>query len=268
MPSNTNNTQLNAEAAPDIPSRDSDLIQHAPRRYKPVEEIRVTTLSVIVVKIFTANQLLDRCPSRDAHEFTHMWYSAVICDPDHFKDSHFTLCQMHYEPPRRTELLIGITMSNEDEELFSQTMTSDVLATMGVYNEDLVKTQVNSKNVTAHIYKYTTPIPAARSRLRTEINGLSLFKPFLLKGKDLRKTKLTSMDFQRLRSYPQSFLMKYLCPRLLQKAGYSLRDVLRWGQIPLQNNLKTGKGPLQKYSRHDTEHDGAGANTSPADKHP
>ncbi|KAJ2931796.1 hypothetical protein H1R20_g5294, partial [Candolleomyces eurysporus] len=37
--------------------------------------------------------------------------------------------------------------------------------------------------------------------------------------------------------------MKYLCPRLLQKAGYSLRDVL---QIPLQNNPKTCKGPLQK----------------------
>jgi chitin synthase len=29
---------------------------------------------------------------------------------------------MHFDPPPETELLIGITMSNEDEELFSQIM--------------------------------------------------------------------------------------------------------------------------------------------------
>ncbi|KAF5331771.1 hypothetical protein D9758_016641 [Tetrapyrgos nigripes] len=44
------------------------------------------------------------------------------CDPNDFKDSGFTLRQVHYDPPRRTELFIVMTMYNEDEELFCRTM--------------------------------------------------------------------------------------------------------------------------------------------------
>ncbi|TFY62620.1 hypothetical protein EVJ58_g3752 [Rhodofomes roseus] len=55
-------------------------------------------------------------------EFTHMRYSAATCDPNDFKDSGFTLRQVHYDPPRRTELFIVMTMYNEDEELFCRTM--------------------------------------------------------------------------------------------------------------------------------------------------
>ena len=62
------------------------------------------------------------CALRNEREFTHMRYSAATCDPNDFKDSGFTLRQVHYDPPRRTELFIVMTMYNEDEELFCRTM--------------------------------------------------------------------------------------------------------------------------------------------------
>jgi chitin synthase len=62
------------------------------------------------------------CALRTEREFTHMRYSAATCDPNNFKDSGFTLRQVHYDPPRRTELFIVMTMYNEDEELFCRTM--------------------------------------------------------------------------------------------------------------------------------------------------
>jgi chitin synthase len=67
-------------------------------------------------------KLLNMCAFRDEREFTHMRYSAATCDPNDFKDSGFTLRQVHYDPPRRTELFIVMTMYNEDDELFTRTM--------------------------------------------------------------------------------------------------------------------------------------------------
>ena len=51
-----------------------------------------------------------------------MRYSAATSDPNTFKDDGFTLRQLYYDPPRRTELFIVLTMYNEDEELFCRTM--------------------------------------------------------------------------------------------------------------------------------------------------
>lgn len=51
-----------------------------------------------------------------------MRYSAATCDPNDFKHSGFTLRQVLYDPPRRTELFIVLTMYNEDEELFARSM--------------------------------------------------------------------------------------------------------------------------------------------------
>ena len=62
------------------------------------------------------------CALRNEREFTHMRYSAATCDPNDFKDSGFTLRQVHYDPPRRTELFIVMTMYNEDEYGFTRTM--------------------------------------------------------------------------------------------------------------------------------------------------
>jgi hypothetical protein len=39
-----------------------------------------------------------------------------------FKDDGFTLQQIHYDPHRRTELFIAMTMYNKDKELFTRSM--------------------------------------------------------------------------------------------------------------------------------------------------
>lgn len=51
-----------------------------------------------------------------------MRYSAATCDPNDFVEEGYTLRQVLYDPPRRTELFIVLTMYNEDEELFTRTM--------------------------------------------------------------------------------------------------------------------------------------------------
>lgn len=80
------------------------------------------------------------CPNRTDREFTHMRYSAATCDPNDFKDSGFTLRQVHYEPPRRTELFIVMTMYNEDEGLFCRTMDGVIKNVAHLCSRDRSKT--------------------------------------------------------------------------------------------------------------------------------
>lgn len=92
-----------------------------PRRYKALDRVELLH-SNFVLDSDVPTKLLDRSPLRNEREFTHMRYSAVTCDPNDFKDSGFTLRQVHYDPPRRTELFILMTLCNEDEELFCRSM--------------------------------------------------------------------------------------------------------------------------------------------------
>jgi chitin synthase len=133
-----------------------------------------------------------------------MRYSAATCDPNDFMADGFTLRQVHYDPPRRTELFIVITMHNADQKL-SQTMhgvirniahlckrdnsktwgqdgwkkvvvciisdgganvnqgTLFTLASMGCFQEDVAKLKIGRRDVTAHIYEYTTQSPVTPS---------------------------------------------------------------------------------------------------------
>lgn len=50
-------------------------------------------------------------------------YSAVTCDPSKFVEERFTLRQQLFQKPRPTELFIVVTMYNEDEVLFTRTMS-------------------------------------------------------------------------------------------------------------------------------------------------
>ncbi len=45
---------------------------------------------------------LNSCASFKEREFTHMHYSVTACND--FKGDGFTLRQVHYDPPRCTEL--------------------------------------------------------------------------------------------------------------------------------------------------------------------
>jgi chitin synthase len=70
------------------------------------------------------DKLLNMCEQRNERKFTHMRYSAATSDPNDFQTDGFTLRQVHYDPPRRTELFIVLAMYNEDGELFCRTMYS------------------------------------------------------------------------------------------------------------------------------------------------
>jgi len=138
-------------------------------------------------------------PRRDDVEFTHMRYTAVTCDPDDFVERGYKLRQNGYTP-RETELLICVTMYNENEIDFTRTMhgvmrnvahfcsrqksriwgkdgwkkivvciiadgrkkvhprTLDALAAMGCYQNGIAKNLVNQREVTAHLYEYTTQV--------------------------------------------------------------------------------------------------------------
>ncbi|RDB15269.1 Chitin synthase 4 [Hypsizygus marmoreus] len=95
--------------------------QRIPRRYKTIKKVELFHGN-FVLDSEVPTKLLDMCALRNEREFTHMRYSAATCDPNDFKDSGFTLRQVHYDPPRRTELFIVMTMYNEDEQLFCRTM--------------------------------------------------------------------------------------------------------------------------------------------------
>ncbi|KAI0073004.1 glycosyltransferase family 2 protein [Panus rudis PR-1116 ss-1] len=95
--------------------------QRVPRRYKTIKKVELFHGN-FVLDSAVPTKLLKMCPQQNEREFTHMRYSAATCDPNDFKDSGFTLRQVHYDPPRRTELFIVMTMYNEDEELFTRTM--------------------------------------------------------------------------------------------------------------------------------------------------
>jgi chitin synthase len=139
-------------------------------------------------------------PRRDDVEFTHMRYTAVTCDPDDFVDRGYKLRQNIGFTGRETELLICITMYNENEIDFTRTMhgvmrniahfcsraksrtwgkdgwqkivvciisdgrakvhprTLDALAAMGCYQSGIAKNLVNQREVTAHVYEYTTQV--------------------------------------------------------------------------------------------------------------
>ncbi|KAG1810957.1 glycosyltransferase family 2 protein [Suillus subaureus] len=95
--------------------------QRVPRRYKTIKKVELFHGN-FVLDSAVPSKLLDMCAIRNEREFTHMRYSAATCDPNDFEKSGFTLRQVHYDPPRRTELFIVMTMYNEDEELFCRSM--------------------------------------------------------------------------------------------------------------------------------------------------
>ncbi|KAG9745704.1 chitin synthase, class II, partial [Aureobasidium melanogenum] len=139
-------------------------------------------------------------PRRDDIEFTHMRYTAVTCDPNEFVERGYKLRQQIGNTTRETELLICITMYNENELDFTRTMhgvmrnvahfcsrqksrtwgkdgwkkiviciiadgrkkvhprTLDALAAMGVYQDGIAKNSVNQREVTGHVYEYTTQV--------------------------------------------------------------------------------------------------------------
>ncbi|KAJ5241572.1 chitin synthase, partial [Penicillium citrinum] len=134
-------------------------------------------------------------------EFTHLRYTAATCDPDEFTLSNgYNLRAAMYN--RYTEMLIAITYYNEDKVLTARTLhgvmqnirdinsgikggpawqkivvclvfdgigpcdkeTLDVLATVGIYQDGIMKRDVDGRETVAHIFEYTTQLSVTPSQ--------------------------------------------------------------------------------------------------------
>ncbi|KZS93873.1 glycosyltransferase family 2 protein [Sistotremastrum niveocremeum HHB9708] len=95
--------------------------QRVPRRYKTIKRVELFHGNY-VYDAPVPTKLLERSTQRTEREFNFLRYTGATCDPNEFKNEGFTLRQVLYDPPRRTELFIVMTMYNEDEELFCRTM--------------------------------------------------------------------------------------------------------------------------------------------------
>lgn len=77
-----------------------------------------------------ATELLSKFPdyqpeAKDgglSREFSHMRYTAVTCGPSNFYRDGYVLRPVHYPTPRQTELMVVITMYNEDDLLLARTL--------------------------------------------------------------------------------------------------------------------------------------------------
>lgn len=58
----------------------------------------------------------------DSNETSFVRYSGVTCGPSNFGKFNYNLRQSMYSPPRETEILVCITMYNEDEILLGRTL--------------------------------------------------------------------------------------------------------------------------------------------------
>ncbi|KAF2877268.1 chitin synthase-domain-containing protein [Massariosphaeria phaeospora] len=137
-------------------------------------------------------------PRRDDIEFTHMRYTAVTCDPDDFVDRGYKLRQNINPRETELFICITMYNENEIDftrtmhgvmrnithfcsRMRSRTWgkdgwqkivvcvvcdgrtkvhprTLDALAAMGCYQNGIAKNHVNKREVTAHLYEYTTQV--------------------------------------------------------------------------------------------------------------
>lgn len=79
------------------------------RRYKTVRKVKLTGGN-LVLENPVPTKYLQYVQRRDAHEFTHMRYTAATCDPSKFVAEKYQLRQQLMG--RETELFIVLTMYN------------------------------------------------------------------------------------------------------------------------------------------------------------
>lgn len=139
-------------------------------------------------------------PMHVTNEFKFMRYQAVTCQPHEFAYNNFVLRQQKFMVPRITELMIVITMYNEDDFLLGRTLkgvfdnirhmlkkthskswgpdawkkivvtiVSDgrtkinhraqaLMSALGCYQDGFAKSEINGKEVVAHVYEHTSKV--------------------------------------------------------------------------------------------------------------
>ena len=76
----------------------------------------------LVLDCPVAPKFLNILPNKNDREFTYMRYTVATCDPSRFQSEKFMLRQVLFEQPRATEMLISITLSDEDDVTFARTL--------------------------------------------------------------------------------------------------------------------------------------------------
>ncbi|CDK28692.1 unnamed protein product [Kuraishia capsulata CBS 1993] len=185
-------------------SLDGHMFEDVPTEFQPRREIKVTQKTFhskngnLVLDNPIPSTLAKFLPQKSADEFEYMRYSAVTSGPDEFEESGFNIRAK--EMNRSTELLIAITMYNEDEVALARTLHAvfkniaylqkrqqsstwganswqkivvmiiadgrtkvkpgvfELLSAIGVYQEGIAKSFVNSKPVNCHMFEYTTQL--------------------------------------------------------------------------------------------------------------
>ncbi|KAI9322292.1 chitin synthase 1 [Dichotomocladium elegans] len=167
------------------------------RRYKTVRKVKLTRGN-LVLDCPVPTRYLQNVPIKQGKEFTHMRYTAATCDPKDFASQGYTLRQQLLERRtelfivltmyNEDEILFARTMhgvmkniahlcsrdrskvwgsrgwekvtvcvvSDGRKKIHPRTLS--LLAGLGVYQEGVAKNMVGEKEVTAHIYEYTTQI--------------------------------------------------------------------------------------------------------------
>ncbi|KAF0536232.1 glycosyltransferase family 2 protein [Gigaspora margarita] len=88
---------------------------------QPKHHVKLKDVKHLVLELPIPADLLGNILRKDLKEFTHVKYTACTSEPDNFAKKGFTLRQAETSPPRPIELLIMLTMCNEDKDLLSST---------------------------------------------------------------------------------------------------------------------------------------------------
>ncbi|KAG0682601.1 Chitin synthase, class 2 [Pichia californica] len=96
------------------------MIQPRRNRYHNKQTVFRSKTGNLVLDTPVPGLLHDLLPLKDSDEFDYMKYSAVTSDPNDFVEDGFTLRAIELE--RETEIVICITMYNEDEVALTRTL--------------------------------------------------------------------------------------------------------------------------------------------------
>ncbi|ORY91906.1 chitin synthase 2 [Syncephalastrum racemosum] len=208
-----------------------------PRRYKTTRKVKLHR-GHLVLDCPVPTRYLQSVPIKDTKEFTHMRYTAATCDPSEFESEGYTLRQQLLERRtelfivltmyNEDEVLFARTMHGvmknishlcardrsrtwgpEGWKKITVCIVSDgrnkinhrtlnLLATLGVYQDGVAKNVVGDKEVTAHIYEYTTQLSVdPEMKFKAADKGITPCQMlFCLKEKNQKKINSHRWFFQ------------------------------------------------------------------------
>jgi chitin synthase len=199
-----------------------------PRRYKQ-KEVKLSD-GHFIYSCPVSTKLTKEVPLRGEEEYDKVRYTACTCDPDDFKDEKYTLRQKIYNRDTEIFIVITMyneeaklfartfygvvkniyelckrdrsnkwkedgwkkvvvcVVSDGFEEI--NISTKAYLSAIGVYQEGVIKKEVNDKSVTAHIFEYTTQLclnPKDMKPVGEKVNHTPIQVLFCLKEENTKK---------------------------------------------------------------------------------